>query len=586
MSGLAAAIQNRVNQGEIVSYLFRFSNFEKANDSIFHLTGIARFFPDQASFEALRDGVFNSQEMGDFQTPLKLTQKICYLLAAKGVAPDVIIEPTFGLGNFLWSSLETFPTLKTVYGVEIQEKYEWTFKLGLLTKKLQDEQLAANPDIFLFKDNIFSHKFDSALLKNREILILGNPPWVTNAELGALSLANLPRKSNLKQFKGLDARTGKSNFDVAEYILLRLLAQFHSCKGTLAMLCKNTVIKNLVEQLPDYGFALADIEAYNLNSLEYFGASVDASLLIAKLGAQQPQANCKVYDLENPKKVQRMFGWAGAKFVSNTETYQNNSNLDGLSPLMWRQGIKHDCAKVMELTPNVGGYHNGNTEFVDIEAETVYPLLKSSDLNQFEISQSRKYVIVTQKEIGQETTYLRRQSPKLWSYLSAHGEAFSNRKSSIYNGKPLFSMFGVGAYSFAPYKVAISGLYKRPSFSLILPVNGKPVMLDDTCYFLAFDSLEKALFVCSILNSEIVREFLASIVFLDAKRPYTKYILMRINLAEVTHHLSFGDLQNIWEQNKYQPQITVNETDYEQFRTWLQNPVSENPLTPLQLSLF
>jgi len=41
-----------------------------------------------------------------------------------------------------------------------------------------------------------------------------------------------------------------------------------------------------------------------------------------------------------------------------------------------------------------------------------------------------------------------------------------------------------GSLFFKPYKVAISGLYKSSHFSLLLPVDGKPVMLDDTCYLL------------------------------------------------------------------------------------------------------
>ena len=58
------------------------------------------------------------------------------------------------------------------------------------------------------------------------------------------------------------------------------------------------------------------------------------------------------------------------------------------------------------------------------------------------------------------------------------------RGSSIYRSCPPFSIFGIGEYSFAPWKVAISGFYKRLSFVAVAPLDGKPAMLDDTCYFL------------------------------------------------------------------------------------------------------
>jgi len=34
---------------------------------------------------------------------------------------------------------------------------------------------------------------------------------------------NLPKKSNFQGLRGLDARTGKSNFDIAEWMLIRLI---------------------------------------------------------------------------------------------------------------------------------------------------------------------------------------------------------------------------------------------------------------------------------------------------------------------------------------------------------------------------
>ena len=80
--------------------------------------------------------------------------------------------------------------------------------------------------------------------------------------------------------------------------------------------------------------------------------------------------------------------------------------------------------------------------------------------------------------------------------------------SSIYKNAPRFSIFGVGDYSFKPYKVAISGFYKKPVFALVHSKQDKPIMLDDTCYFLGFDDFKQALIVMLILNSNIVQEFI------------------------------------------------------------------------------
>ena len=149
------------------------------------------------------------------------------------------------------------------------------------------------------------------------------------------------------------------------------------------------------------------------------------------------------------------------------------------------------------------------------------------------IKNTRKHIIVTQKKVGQETSYIQHLYPETYSYLKKNVSSFQARKSSIYKGKPLFSIFGIGDYSFKPFKVAISGLYKTYHFTLVLPQNDKPVMLDDTCYFIGFDKIDYAIYSIILLNSKTTEEFLKSITFSDAKRVFTKDLLMRLDLLKL-----------------------------------------------------
>lgn len=50
----------------------------------------------------------------------------------------------------------------------------------------------------------------------------------------------------------------------------------------------------------------------------------------------------------------------------------------------------------------------------------------------------------------------------------------------------------------------------------------KPIMLDDSCYYLPFDDYDEAYITLLILNSKLVKKFLKNIAFLDSKRPFTK----------------------------------------------------------------
>ena len=360
------------------------------------------------------------------------------------------------------------------------------------------------------------------------MLIIGNPPWVTNSALSAMDSLNIPKKTNFKQHKGLDALTGKGNFDIAEYITIDLLRNFGNCNGNMVFLVKNTVIKNLVYSLPQLQLKIADLKKQNIDSKKEFNVSVDASVFFCQLN-KETEYSCQEADFYTSEK-NCVFGWRNSKFMSDLSC--EHDEIDGVSPFEWRQGIKHDCSKVMEIVSKDDFYTNKLGEVFNLEDDLIYPLLKSSDLKSSYAEPTQRRIIVTQKSVGQDTSYIR-NFPKTFEYLNNHKNFFQLRKSSIYKGKNNFSIFGIGDYSFKPYKIAISGLYKSFHFCLVKPQDGKPVMLDDTCYFIGFDTFEQAEFVWRLLNTELVTNFLKSISFKDAKRMITKEILMRIDMKKV-----------------------------------------------------
>jgi hypothetical protein len=276
--------------------------------------------------------------------------------------------------------------------------------------------------------------------------------------------------------------------------------------------------------------------------------------------------SCQLASLEKPEDVVRTFGWTGDKFVADIAGYQTVAELDGISPWVWRQGIKHDCAAVMELKESENTLVNGEGEDVTVEADWVYSLLKGSDLRGFQASQPRKKVIITQRSLEEDPASLQIEAPRLWAYLERHRTALARRKSSIYKKRPSFTILGIGDYSFKPFKVAISGLHKKAQFAIVPALDGRPVMLDDTCYFLGFDTYFDALWTASLLNSGSVLRFLESIVFTDAKRPYTKDILMRIDLLRASSMVSFREISDLWGSRGFVPPVTALESDYESYR--------------------
>ena len=228
---------------------------------------------------------------------------------------------------------------------------------------------------------------------------------------------------------------------------------------------------------------------------------------------------------------QSVLGIANGSIISNYAAYERHGFLDGESPVVWRQGIKHDAASIMELTEEGDRLKNRSGETVSVEPEYIYPLLKSSDLNSDDNPEPRCRVLVTQKKLGEDTTPLSQKARRLWQYLCSHEDIFLARRSSIYEGRPPFSMFGIGDYSFTDYKVAVSGLYKTIRFRVVGPYIGRPVLLDDTCYLVPCDSAEQACVLAALLNSPTCLAFVNSLVFLGSKRPVTKKVLQRLDLS-------------------------------------------------------
>lgn len=525
---------------------------EDANDLVESASGIISFFETYAELRDLTEAVFlptavleetDRAEHGDFQTNMDLAANIVGHLAKRSAQPEVIIEPTCGKGHFILASLQVFPMLEKVYGVEIYKPYVWETKFSVLQFFLHHEN-ANRPQTIISHCDVFDFDFTSIVSENsgREILVIGNPPWVTNAMLGGLNSANLPSKSNFKKHSGLDAMTGKGNFDIAEYITLMMLEAFQNEEGQLALLIKNSVIKNIVHDQRKNNYRIGNLEKQRIDSKKEFNVSVDASLFLCRLGSA-PSHRCVEFDFYQGSQPILSFGWTGEKFVSNIEAYAGSKHIDGSSPFVWRQGLKHDCSDVMELERANGHYVNALGEEAELEGDLVYGILKSSDLKGTVAKLPRKYTVVTQTKVGQDTSYIRSRYPKTHQYLVNHHDSFAARKSSIYKGKPSFSIFGIGDYSFKPFKVTISGLYKTFHFTLVLPENGKPVMLDDTCYMLSFDRLDYAVYTLVLLNSPETKRLLQSITFPDAKRTFTKDVLMRIDLYKLASQYSPNELK-------------------------------------------
>ncbi len=454
---------------------------------------------------------------GDFQTPDDLARAATALLRQIGIAPATVIEPSCGKGAFLAAAAGTFRTARLL-GADINAGY-----IDIARGRVPQAELRVA--------DFFEMPWAEALGSlPQPWLILGNPPWVTVSGLGAIGSANAPARQNAEGWRGIDAITGRSNFDISEWMLREYLGWLDGQRGAIAVLCKTMVARKVLTAAWKIGAPIARARLYRIDAAAHFDAAVDAGLLVIEAAGRADATVCEVFDDFAAERPRSAFGLVDGLAVADVAAFMRNRELFTADiEDRWRSGIKHDCSAVMELRRSKDGFVNGLGEQIALEPKLVFPLLKSADLANGRFDTGR-VMLVPQMTVCEDTAQLAQTAPVTWEYLTRHAPRMAARKSSIYRDKPAFSIFGVGSYSFTPWKVAISGLYKRLTFTAIGPIEGRPVVFDDTVSFLACASEDEARHIADLLNAPRAQEFLNAMIFWTDKRPITTGLLRRLSL--------------------------------------------------------
>ena len=314
-------------------------------------------------------------EFGDFQTPDALAVTVMRILAGRGLNPASIVEPTCGTGSLLTAAVKQFPKAQQVIGLDINSKYLQSAAGGI-------GQLLPAGVARLLQVNFFTHDWQQefAALKD-PILAVGNPPWATSSQLAALKSTNVPAKSNHRNDRGLDAITGKANFDIAEWMVLRLIELLSERQGALAMLLKTSVARKILAHCWRERTPLAHASLHLIDAATHFDVDATACLLLCEFGSMRAAAECEVFDQHG--RVTKTIGFEDGMLLADAPAFLRNRHLLRAGKLQasayrWRSGIKHDCSAVMELTSTGTSLINGFGEEVNVDLACLYPMLKGS----------------------------------------------------------------------------------------------------------------------------------------------------------------------------------------------------------------
>ena len=305
---------------------------------------------------------------------------------------------------------------------------------------------------------------------------------------------------------------------------------------SLAMLVKSSTARRMAQHVWGLGKQFGQLDFYRIDAKEHFDASVEAGLLLFQLAdpalQKQPQA-CRQFNDLNAQQSTIAFGNLDGKLVSDPAKALATKCFGAIEPVMWRSGVKHDLSRVLELKVDGDEVIDRDGNVLDIESEHLFPLAKGSDVAAGKTKDSGRVLLLPQQSVGQSTACMEETAPKTYEYLTQNLDRFQARRSSIYRGRDPFAIFGVGPYTFSPWKVAICGLYKRLTFTTFGPIEKKPVVFDDTVYLLPFRTRRQAVLVNRLLQSELATDFLQSRIFWEAKRPINASLLRQLDLIAI-----------------------------------------------------
>jgi len=157
-----------------------------------------------------------------------------------------------------------------------------------------------------------------------------------------------------------------------------------------------------------------------------------------------------------------------------------------------------------------------------IEDFFIYPLIKSKNVRKWKIN-GYTYTLQMQdpvQRIGVNEEWVKTTLPKTYRYLKGFEKELNMRKSSVVRQllqrSPFYTMYAVGEYTYAPYKVVWNRMGSQITSCVISRVfddfiGEKIILPENVLAFIPADDEDEAHYICAIMNSSVTDMLLRSI---------------------------------------------------------------------------
>lgn len=382
-------------------------------------------------------------------------------------------------------------------------------------------------------------------------LIVGNPPWVNWESLPQEyrdKTTDIWRRYDLFEHTGLRARLGSAKDDISVLMTYVAIDKYLKNEGRLCTVITQTLFKTVGGgegfrrfRLGKKGIPFRVLQVDDMTELQPFDSATNrtAVFFCQKGDVTKYPVEYHVWKKKEKGSIAVDLEWE--EVVRKTATrYLKAQSIDGSPQGSWISarpkalkalknvvGEAHYQARAGSCTWLNGAYWGrieaakrgcvkfsnlddvGKTEVeaveAEIESDLVYPLLRGRNVKRWG-SDRTAYILVPQdpkqpsKGIAQ--TVFQSKFPKASAYLSKFKHQLESR--SGYKkylkpvGEPFYSLYNVGPYTFAPYKVVWKEQSSEFECAVVSSVDGKVVFPDHKLMLVPFqDESEGTLCLCA-----------------------------------------------------------------------------------------
>jgi len=394
--------------------------------------------------------------------------------------------------------------------------------------------------------------------------IVGNPPWVNWESLPdgyRADTAELWQRYGLFVHGGMDTILGKGKKDISTLMTYAVMDRFLRDGGKLAFVITQSVFKTAGAgqgfrrfRIGQNGPPLRVLHVDDLSELQPFeGASNRTAIVVLQKGKPTRYPVPYTYwkktargrlDYESTleevfEKTRRLefsavpvnaddptSAWLTAhrkalraiQKVLGKSDYEAHAGVytGGANGVYWLEVLTKRPDGLLVVRNLTEGTKRKVAQITtEIEPDLIYPLLRGRDVRRWQAVPSAHILMVQdpEKRRGIDEEELQLRYPKTWAYLRccekvlrerAAFKRYFTRKDKdgrVIETGPFYSMFDVGGYTFAPWKVVWPNMGNRIDAAVISTHEGKTVLPQHIVCIVACRSEIEAHYIASLINS-------------------------------------------------------------------------------------